>query len=89
MSNRFQLIDPAARLNFSNDWTTDWLVEGDTINSRQWTISPTGPTLTNDTSDVVFVEGCEFGKVYHLTEHVVTDSGLEDERTIVIRCGDT
>ena len=89
MSNRHQLIDPAARLNFSNDWETDWLVEGDTISSRQWTILPAGPTLTNDSSDTVFVEGCEFGMIYHLTEHVVTASGLEDDRTIVLLCQHT
>lgn len=91
----YVLADPDSVLNWSHDWATDWLAEGDTIASRQWSImplngtSPETPTLTNDTADIVFVSGLQAGKVYHLTEHVVTTAGVEDERTIVLRCDDT
>ena len=91
----YLLVDPGSKLNFSHDWD-DWLTSGsagsptDTIASRQWTISSNGgspdPVLTGDTTDVVFVEGLEAGRVYRLTEHIVTDSGIEDERTITLRC---
>jgi hypothetical protein len=94
----YLLVDPNSKLNFSFDWT-DWLASGssgsptDTIASRQWSISPSGgspqPTLTGDTTDVVFVEGLEAGKIYALTEHVVTAAGIEDDRTIVLRCEET
>jgi hypothetical protein len=92
------LVDPSSRLNWSHDWEDPldpWLAEGDTITSRLWTITPLNnttpetPVLSNTTSDIVFVEGLLPGRVYHLTEHVVTASGLEDDRTIVIRCEDT
>ena len=93
----YELVDPQSKLSWSHDWN-DWLTstsEGsptDTIASRQWTITPPAgspaPTLTGDTSDVVIVEGLEAGNVYRLTEHIVTVAGLEDERTIVLRCED-
>ena len=95
---RYLLVDPSSKLNFENDWDEEgnsWLAEGDTIASRQWSISPLNgtspetPTLTGDTTDIVFVEGMQAGKVYHLTEHVVTTAGVDDERTIVLRCDDT
>ena len=51
--------------------------------------SPGAPILTGETTDTVFVEGMEAGMVYRLADHVVTAAGLEDERTVVIRCDDT
>jgi streptogramin lyase len=91
----YVLVDPSSVLNWSNDWATEWLADGDTIASRQWSIeplngtSPETPTLTNDTNDVVFVSGLQTGKIYRLTEHVVTVAGLEDDRSIMLRCDDT
>lgn len=93
----YQLIDPGASLTFSHDWSS-WLDYGspaDTIQTRQWTITPLNPgtpatpALTNSTSEIVTVEGCLAGKVYYLTEHIVTAAGLEDERTVVLRCENT
>ena len=88
MSGTYFLCDPQSRLNWQHDWS-DWLEQGDSITSRQWLIEPTGPTLTGATSDVVFVEDLEFGKIYRLTERIVTSHGLEDDQTIVIRCAQT
>jgi hypothetical protein len=61
------LQDPDAKLNYSFDWA-DWLADGDTIVSHQWTIDPAGPTLTGETTDTVFVEGLEWGQIYRAIE---------------------
>jgi len=83
------LIDPDASLDYGHDWT-DWLVAGDTISSSTWAITPTGPTLTNSTNDTtsttVWVEGCTAGVTYTLTNHVTTDDGREDDRSLTLRC---
>lgn len=90
----YVLADPSSKLNFTHNWA-DWLAVGDSIASRQWSISPLNnttpetPILTGDTTDIVFVEGFEVGKVYRLVEHVVTTAGVEDDRMIVIRCEET
>jgi hypothetical protein len=87
----YVLADPNSKLDFAHDWT-QWLADGDTITSRQWSItplnntSPETPILAGDTTDTCFVEGLEAGKIYHLVERVVTAAGVEDDRTIVIRC---
>jgi hypothetical protein len=84
----YTLADPSSKLDFSHDWT-DWLVAGETIVSRQWSIVPTTATLTGATTNVVFVEGMVAGTVYHLTEQILTNGGVIDQKTIVIRCEDT
>jgi hypothetical protein len=94
------LVDANARLSFSHDWDP-WLAKDETgavvetIDSRQWTIVPqnpgtaAGPTLSNDQSDVCFVENLLPGRIYHLTETVVTSASVRDERTIVLRVAQT
>ena len=81
----YVLQDPQAVLNYSHDWDTDWLEAGDTIISHAWTIEPSA-TLAGETTDTVFVSALALGQRY---EHVVTSTGVEDERTIVILCMDT
>lgn len=90
----YQLIDPDSRLDFQFNWT-DWLESSSpaqVIDTRQWSIaplngtSPETPALTNDTTATVTVRGMQAGKVYRLTEHITTTAGLEDDRTIVLRC---
>ena len=90
------LVDPGSVLTWSHDWT-DWLAYGspsDTIASRLWTISPQEgsplqPALSNTTQAIVTAQGFLAGRVYHLTERIVTDGGLADERTIILRCDNT
>jgi hypothetical protein len=89
----YLLVDPEEVLDFAHDWA-DFLAESDTIASRQWRISPTNsgspttPTLVGETSETVFVAGCQAGKVYRLTESIVTTAGIHSDRTIVLRCED-
>lgn len=93
----YVLADPSSKLNFSHDWETlGWLADGDSISSRQWSItmhegggSPNAPVLFGDTDDIVYVSGMLPGYIYHLTESVVTSAGIEDQRSIVIRCDQT
>lgn len=88
MSAAYYIQDPSAVLDYSHDWT-DWLGVGDTIATRQWTITPSGPTLQGDTTNIVFVSGLVVGEQYKLTEHITTAAGVQDERTIVIACEHT
>lgn len=88
------LCDPSSKLNHAFDWDDGWLADGDSIVSHQWSIemvigSPGTPILTGETTDTVFVEDMEAGMVYRLADHVVTAAGLEDERTVIIRCDNT
>jgi hypothetical protein len=87
----YLLADPDSKLTYAFDWS-DWLADGDAISTHLWSIAPSNgdspetPTLTNSTSATVTVEGFELGRVYRLTDHVTTDAGLEDDRSLLIRC---
>ncbi len=84
---RFQTQDPGDKQDWSNDWT-DYLVGGDTIASRLWTISPdASPSLlSNETTASVLVDGLVLGTIYRLSEKITTVAGIEGERSITIRC---
>lgn len=81
-------VDPSAVRPFTLSWSP-WLGV-DTIDTSTWTISPTGPTLASsthdDTSATVVVSDLAPGQTYRLTNHVVTASGDEDSRSLVLRC---
>jgi hypothetical protein len=90
LPTEYQLVDPDSKLDFTHDWS-DWLVGGNTITARKWTItpqegSPGMPLLIGDTNATVFVQGCKPGMVYRLVERVTTSGGAVDDRTIVLRC---
>lgn len=77
--------DPAAKLDYEIDWS-DWLI-GDTIATSTWTV-PAG--ITNVTSSntavtaTIRLSGGTHGQNYEVLNHIVTASGQEDERSIVI-----
>ena len=75
---------PQEKLQYKLDWS-DWLASGESITSRQWAITPSGPTLTNDTLETVTLEGVVFGVLYRLAESVTTDQNQIGERAISIR----
>jgi hypothetical protein len=88
----FTLIkDPAARLDYTWDWT-DWLTQvGDTISSA--TITPTGVTAVGEVVvNGAFVtqraEGGTLGDLGMLACQITTVSGLIDERTIYLQIQD-
>lgn len=85
------LKDPGAMLDYSVDWGRDYL-DGDALAASSWTVSPIEPggimfvasrfDLLNAT---VEVSGGIAGQLYRLTNHVVTASGREDSRSIMLR----
>jgi hypothetical protein len=79
-----QPVRQGSKLDYSHNWSA-WLVDGDTIASHAWAISPTGPVLTNETSSTVNVEGFTVGTVYRLTETIVTAAGRTGVREIVLK----
>ena len=78
--------DPDAVLDYSINWST-WLVTGDTIVTSTWT-ADTGITIDSDsnttTATTVWLSGGTAGESYGVTNHIVTDDGREDDRTITI-----
>jgi hypothetical protein len=85
------LKDPEATLDYSVDWGADYL-SGDALAESDWTVSPAEPNgvaivssrfdLTTATAEV---EGGIAGRLYRLTNHVVTAQGREDRRSIMLR----
>lgn len=79
--------DPDAILDYAYDWT-DWLTEGDTIDT--YTIDPEdGITVDSDddTGSVVTVwlSGGTLGEKYRVTCRIVTVDGRTDDRTITVQ----
>ena len=78
--------DPAAILDYQVDWS-DWLV-GDTIATSTWS-GPVGITQVDDSNTSVTttirLSGGTHGIDYEWVNHIVTASGQEDERSIVIQ----
>lgn len=87
----FLLKDPSAILDYSVDWGAEYL-GGDAIADSSWQVAPVeagGATVVGSefdfTTATVKAGGGVPGHQYRLTNHVVTVSGREDERTIVLR----
>ena len=86
------LKDPEAALDYSIDWGAEYLAPGDLIAQSDWSVVP-------DEADGVAVIGSDFdatsstvkaaggmaGKLYKLVNRVTLESGLSDERSIVLR----
>lgn len=88
----FRLIDPDEKLDFSIDFS-DWLDAGITITGVPvWSISPTGPTLANQSNTTtvatIFVSGATLGVVYLLSCKIATTTSTAQtsERSITLRC---
>lgn len=78
--------DPDAILDYSINWSS-WLVTGDTITTSTWTAED-GITIDDDsnttTATTVWLSGGTVGESYSVTNHIVTEDGREDDRTITI-----
>jgi hypothetical protein len=85
VAERF-IKDPSATLDYKIDWT-QWLVVGDTISTSTWSV-PTGITkdtdTTNTTYTTIWLSGGTDGTKYTITNHVTTNTGRVDERSITI-----
>jgi hypothetical protein len=87
----FHLKDPGAVLDYAVDWGSEYL-DGDVLVASGFVLSPIEPggaVITGSTFDTqvatVSVGGGIAGHQYHIVNHVVLQSGREDERTIVLR----
>ncbi len=87
----FHLKDPGAVLDYAVDWGAEYL-DGDVIIQSSFEVGPIengGAVITGSSFDdkvtVVTVGGGIAGHQYRLVNHVVMQSGREDERTIVLR----
>jgi hypothetical protein len=87
----FHLKDPGAVLDYAVDWGAEYL-DGDVIIQSSFAIEPVeaaGAAITASSFDdkvtIVTVGGGIAGHQYRLVNHVVMQSGREDERTIVLR----
>jgi hypothetical protein len=87
----FLLKDPTAILDYEVDWGADYL-DNDTLSASVWSVAPSeagGVSIAASAFDAttasVTAAGGVSGRTYSLTNHVVTASGREDERSIVLR----
>ncbi len=85
------LKDPEATLDYSVDWGAEYLT-GDVLTESSWTVSPAeagGVTIVGNQFDLLMstvqVGGGIAGRIYRLTNHVVTAEGRDDSRSIVLR----
>lgn len=82
--------DPSAILDYGFEWE-DWL-DGDTISTSSWTVSPSGLTASPNTktsnTTTVWLSGGTVGSTYQLTNTVVTAAGRTDQRTMLVAVQD-
>ena len=87
----FLLKDPEAALDYAVDWGADYL-GGDALVTSDWSVSPDeagGAIIAGSNFDLLIatvqVAGGVPGKIYRVTNHVTTESGREDSRSIMLR----
>lgn len=85
------LKDPESVLDYAVDWGADYLAD-DVLTESSWTVFPAeagGVSILSNRfeikSSAVQVGGGNAGRVYRLTNHVVTAEGREDSRSIMLR----
>lgn len=81
------LQDASATRLYTIEWS-DWL-GADTISTSVWAVSPTGPTISGQTTSGT-TASCKLASVtagmeYTLTNTLTGASGAIEERSIVIR----
>jgi hypothetical protein len=83
-----RLHDPQAKSIHGLDWTL-WLAKrSTTIVTSSWVI-PSGITKVSDsntaTSATIIISGGTDKTSYIVTNHIVTASGLEDDRSFILK----
>ena len=81
--------DPQAVLDYKIDWT-EWMPENDRIVASTFTSSDVELTvddsLFTDYTATVWLSGGVAGERYTVTNHIVTEDGREDDRSLTIVC---
>lgn len=79
--------DPAELLDYVVDWEDNWLAEGETISTSDWTVA-TGITEVSasntGTTATVWLSGGTHGQEYLVTNTITTSAGRIGERSIKI-----
>lgn len=83
--------DPDALLVYEMDWTS-WLEGTAIVQTSAWSISPTGPTLDNESivtgskKTRVRISAATAGEIYTVTNRVTTDENpaQTDDRSFVL-----
>lgn len=88
-------IDPTATLDFAENWSS-WLADGETITAQTVTaydangvLAPDSITLTDITqADGIVTVWCSAANpvqsTIHLTFHITTSQGRQDDRTMTL-----
>lgn len=81
--------DPQARLDYAFDWSAGWLAAGETISSQTVVSSGNGVTVDGSPGQAsgivtVWLTGGTVGTSAHVTCHITTSAGRQDDRTITI-----
>ncbi len=83
-----KLKDPQAKLDYGFDWgSNDWLDSSEAISASSWTV-PSGITKDaesfSDTLTTIWLTDGTAGTTYLLVNHIITDAGREDDRSVNI-----
>lgn len=89
MALKFPDKDPEAVKDYAINWTA-MLAADEIINDSAWTVDPTGEITIGasailDGVCTVWLSGGTDGFTYALKNHITTDRGMEDERTVSIK----
>lgn len=87
----YLMKDPHALLDYSIDWASDYLGD-DRISESRWFVVPAGPgaievvedQFDSGRSQATVIGGLE-GRIYRLTNEIVTASGIRDRRSVTLR----
>ncbi len=92
-----KLKDPDAVVDYTFDWNDGYLDAAssppETISTSTWAVDPTpspaeltvSSNSKTDTTATAFLSGGTVGRVYRVTNHVVTSGSRTDERTVMVR----
>lgn len=90
-----KLKDAAAVLPIIINWE-DGLPEGDDLQSSSWAVTPDEPDGLvvaaddrNTTQTSALISGGIVGRMYRLTNTIVTAGGMTDSRSVSVRIGAT
>ena len=87
------LKDPEAVLDYSVDWSADYLQVDELIATSAWAVDPAGELTVDDESDAdgvttVWLSAGERRSTYVVTNTITTSEGRTEERSITIRVED-
>lgn len=81
--------DPNAVLDYKWDWT-DWMPPNDKIVASTFTTDDPAlvveDSLFDDLTTTAWLSGGIAGEVYIVTNHVTTDDGRQDDRSMRVVC---